>query len=632
MDSKNINSMFNDFNSFVNPNNFNESINHSNEDIDASDFGSLEDNMGPSLISGMDSTPRTLSLENKSNCKKINIHMSKTKIKDGNVKFSIDRIGGKIECSISFLDLAFTTLDEISGLFQDMDSIFQNKVKSPLKDTPCSLTFSYNSFDKDSNGDKCTWQAIMEEIKRLKVVSLSLKSCSFVNENPIIELCDGKIKTKLEFFTYRLRGEEKVDDLIEFLKKNRWLKKLSLKNVDFSDEVVLNEFSSFLSSLQSCKNLNEIELDNSTFSEKQGKEIFEVLGCLKKLKRISLSDIAENNAGDVISSLRWDLLFCQHQSIQEIDLSCNKFKVEVISDLIKTKTPGLRKLNFCATDFIVTDPIRETGKIPDGLKKSFEDKGISLIEDESYEDEIVKIYQDQSCINYNSFLYQQQTEEQIKGSFKNKELIEGMLSEEHLSEDNLKKAFSADYGSILLTEQNLNSLLIHLVEKKGFKKIEVPMDGACLFHSIAHLLNAELGGLVYTSDLLREEMIAYMRKNPESFKQFLEDNYENDVNSDEKYEQHLEKMTLANSWAGNMELVALAFYLERSIIVYDFDAYKRVIQSGGNILKNNKELIDLEWLRLDPQDGPSSEPLYIYRSHFHFSPLFLQLTPNENPA
>lgn len=115
------------------------------------------------------------------------------------------------------------------------------------------------------------------------------------------------------------------------------------------------------------------------------------------------------------------------------------------------------------------------------------------------------------------------------------------------------------------------------LEEEGLRVIRVPSDGNCLFTAIERQTG---------SRCLRKSAVEYMRENPELFADYMDDR--------DALENYINRMSLDRSWAGDMEILALANWLDADIYVYNIDGTYRIIgpSSGSGsinirILYNN---------------------------------------------
>jgi hypothetical protein len=111
--------------------------------------------------------------------------------------------------------------------------------------------------------------------------------------------------------------------------------------------------------------------------------------------------------------------------------------------------------------------------------------------------------------------------------------------------------------------------------------MSVPGDGACFFHSLAHICLLEEGQKITStlrekkSRLLRKQCVEWLRNNLDyrikNIGLTIRDEIEEDIRNNDKIktiDQYLQYMKKNSSYAGQIEIYAMANILNRSIRVY----------------------------------------------------------------
>lgn len=118
------------------------------------------------------------------------------------------------------------------------------------------------------------------------------------------------------------------------------------------------------------------------------------------------------------------------------------------------------------------------------------------------------------------------------------------------------------------------------LKKDGFRIKKILHDGNCLFTAIERLTGLKR---------LRASAVDYMRDNPQLFANFIDDS--------DTLESYINRMSLDRSWAGDMEILALANFLDVNIYVYNIDGTYTII---------------------GPSSGSASVDIRILYNNYHF--------------
>jgi hypothetical protein len=114
------------------------------------------------------------------------------------------------------------------------------------------------------------------------------------------------------------------------------------------------------------------------------------------------------------------------------------------------------------------------------------------------------------------------------------------------------------------------------LEKIGYFIREVGGDGNCLFRSVSDQMdNNENNHKLY-----REMCLDYMKKNPDEFSPFIED--------DETFDKYMERMGEDGEWGGNLEIYALSKALNANFYIY---IHKHPMYVVNNFEKPKKNIL-----------------------------------------
>ena len=94
------------------------------------------------------------------------------------------------------------------------------------------------------------------------------------------------------------------------------------------------------------------------------------------------------------------------------------------------------------------------------------------------------------------------------------------------------------------------------VGRFGLDIKEISGDGNCLFRAISD----QISGNEDMHEDLRVMAVEHMRRHPEDFTPFIED--------DEEFDKYLARMSNLSTWGGNLELQALSLALEVNIKIH----------------------------------------------------------------
>ena len=104
----------------------------------------------------------------------------------------------------------------------------------------------------------------------------------------------------------------------------------------------------------------------------------------------------------------------------------------------------------------------------------------------------------------------------------------------------------------------------------GLRVNEVDADGNCLFRA----LSDQIEGSAKHHGKYRDEIVAFMRRDEERFKWFVED--------DEDWDDYLARIGRDGEWGGNLELVAAANLRSVNVVVHQLEAPKFEICADDN--------------------------------------------------
>ena len=104
----------------------------------------------------------------------------------------------------------------------------------------------------------------------------------------------------------------------------------------------------------------------------------------------------------------------------------------------------------------------------------------------------------------------------------------------------------------------------------GLRVNEVDADGNCLFRA----LSDQIEGSAKHHGKYRDEIVAFMRRDEERFKWFVED--------DEDWGDYLARLGRDGEWGGNLELVAAANLRSVNVVVHQLEAPKFEICADDN--------------------------------------------------
>jgi OTU domain-containing protein 6 len=154
-------------------------------------------------------------------------------------------------------------------------------------------------------------------------------------------------------------------------------------------------------------------------------------------------------------------------------------------------------------------------------------------------------------------LYSKQTDEP-------KELTKGQKKKQakRAKEEEERKARQSDYDGQTKYSEIESAAIARQLAEAGLKIWEVPSDGDCLFHSLAHQLKLADSKNPISNQELRVMCADFMLKNADDFRPFLED-----VESDESWVAYCEKVR-TSEWGTNVEVEALSRALARPIWIY----------------------------------------------------------------
>ena len=88
---------------------------------------------------------------------------------------------------------------------------------------------------------------------------------------------------------------------------------------------------------------------------------------------------------------------------------------------------------------------------------------------------------------------------------------------------------------------------------------EMPSDGDCLFHALAHQLRRS--GIEFTTQRLRAMAVEEIMKDFDYYRAFFDE-------EEISFEEHLKRVREQREWGGEMELQVLARTLNKKILVY----------------------------------------------------------------
>ena len=88
---------------------------------------------------------------------------------------------------------------------------------------------------------------------------------------------------------------------------------------------------------------------------------------------------------------------------------------------------------------------------------------------------------------------------------------------------------------------------------------EMPSDGDCLFHALAHQLRRS--GIEFTTQRLRAMAVEEIMKDFDYYRAFFD---EEEIN----FEEHLKRVREQREWGGEMEFQVLGRTLNKKILVY----------------------------------------------------------------
>ena len=225
---------------------------------------------------------------------------------------------------------------------------------------------------------------------------------------------------------------------------------------------------------------------------------------------------------------------------------------------------------------------------------------------------------------FDQSLYAQQLEAKIREQQLVKEYIQALLMPENLNTENIKTFFKKTYSDVDLTDNAHDSFFIKLIEKQGFKKESIPGDGACLFHSIALLIQHQNEHLGINGADLRKLTVNYMKEHSDEFLAYFWTDTEEELSQEESdletkknYDQYLATMSLTETFGSDLEITAICKVLGVSIVIYDLHAYRNAFIADKVSWENDKfTSIDLLCY-----GDTSKQTLYIHRSRAHYSAL-----------
>lgn len=97
----------------------------------------------------------------------------------------------------------------------------------------------------------------------------------------------------------------------------------------------------------------------------------------------------------------------------------------------------------------------------------------------------------------------------------------------------------------------------------GYKLVDVPADGHCLFRALIHQLS--LRGIKYPSDVghlvIRKQTVKQMRSHPEVYSPFID-------TETCSFEEYCNKMENTGEWGGDVELTAFSDSIKCPIEIY----------------------------------------------------------------
>ena len=117
----------------------------------------------------------------------------------------------------------------------------------------------------------------------------------------------------------------------------------------------------------------------------------------------------------------------------------------------------------------------------------------------------------------------------------------------------------------------------------GLRVNEVDADGNCLFRALAD----QVEGSAKHHGKYRDEIVAFMRRDEERFKWFVED--------DEDWDDYLARLGRDGEWGGNLELVAAANLRSVNVVVHQLEAPKFEITADDNAATRTAHLSYPVW-------------------------------------
>ncbi|XP_062620268.1 uncharacterized protein LOC134281845 [Saccostrea cucullata] len=144
---------------------------------------------------------------------------------------------------------------------------------------------------------------------------------------------------------------------------------------------------------------------------------------------------------------------------------------------------------------------------------------------------------------------------------------------EHVEDNNSRKVNENPHI------QALRNSIKRFAEDNGFEIHDGPLDGACMFRSIADqlMINGRFG---HTADDLREEALEYLRKNP----LLADGTHTQYFLSKETWEQYLQRMQQTTEWGDHIVLKALVNKLNVNVVVLNVkeESVQRIELSPDN--------------------------------------------------
>lgn len=100
------------------------------------------------------------------------------------------------------------------------------------------------------------------------------------------------------------------------------------------------------------------------------------------------------------------------------------------------------------------------------------------------------------------------------------------------------------------------------LDSLGFKFVEIPSDGNCLYNAICQQMERLKFEKVKSSEELRKDVSTFLLRNKDKFFSFVE------VSTDEEYSQYCTRVRDTNQWGGHVELQVISDLLKKPIVVY----------------------------------------------------------------